>query len=271
MVGADLRLKECLALTRLASDEQAAAAAAAGGGHVPPPATSSLRPAWCALLCAVGVLARRLDGGTLLRGCRAEEGAYFACVEASHARARCELPDDAFNARVGRAVGYSAALDAAKSVLVLLPLCARAPQPERAAARAFVLAALGAVPATLGLFDFVLGAEPALVSYFRLGMGGFAGEGDAAFRAAVLAAWTSPAVVSALRSRGALGNGGDEAGAPRGGSERGLLRTCALPGCGAREAAQSDFKRCACRAVAYCCAEHGVRHHRSHKCDCAAR
>ena len=44
------------------------------------------------------------------------------------------------------------------------------------------------------------------------------------------------------------------------------LRTCALPGCGAREAHPAHFKSCAaCRTVAYCCREHQVAGWPAHK------
>ena len=49
------------------------------------------------------------------------------------------------------------------------------------------------------------------------------------------------------------------------------LRTCALPGCGAREAHPTHFKSCAaCRTVVYCCREHQVEGWPSHKKACKA-
>ena len=49
------------------------------------------------------------------------------------------------------------------------------------------------------------------------------------------------------------------------------LRTCALPGCGAREAHPAHFKSCAaCRAVVYCCREHQVAGWPGHKKACKA-
>ena len=49
------------------------------------------------------------------------------------------------------------------------------------------------------------------------------------------------------------------------------LRTCALPGCGAREAHPAHFKSCAaCRTVVYCCREHQVAGWPSHKKACKA-
>jgi hypothetical protein len=50
------------------------------------------------------------------------------------------------------------------------------------------------------------------------------------------------------------------------------LRTCALPGCGAKEAHPAHFKSCAaCRGVVYCSKEHQmVDWRRSHKAACKA-
>ena len=49
------------------------------------------------------------------------------------------------------------------------------------------------------------------------------------------------------------------------------LRSCALPGCGAREAHPTHFKSCAaCRTVVYCCREHQVEGWPSHKKACKA-
>ena len=49
------------------------------------------------------------------------------------------------------------------------------------------------------------------------------------------------------------------------------LRTCALPGCGAKEVHPAHFKSCAaCRAVVYCCREHQVAGWPAHKKACKA-
>ena len=49
------------------------------------------------------------------------------------------------------------------------------------------------------------------------------------------------------------------------------LRSCALDGCGAKEAHPAHFKSCAaCRAVVYCCREHQVAGWPTHKKACKA-
>ena len=49
------------------------------------------------------------------------------------------------------------------------------------------------------------------------------------------------------------------------------LRTCALPGCGAKEAHPAHFKSCAaCRTVVYCCREHQAEDWPNHKKACKA-
>ena len=48
-------------------------------------------------------------------------------------------------------------------------------------------------------------------------------------------------------------------------------RSCALPGCGAKEAHPAHFKSCAaCRTVVYCCREHQVEAWPAHKKACKA-
>jgi len=48
------------------------------------------------------------------------------------------------------------------------------------------------------------------------------------------------------------------------------LRSCALAGCGAKEAHKYHFKICPCRTVVYCCREHQVEARPSHKKACKA-
>ena len=101
---------------------------------------------------------------------------------------------------------------------------------------------------------------------------------EPSFRVALEARWTSPDVVASLRMRGtieesmALVNTQDadrEAAQRADVAEHGLL-ICALPGCDKQEVTVREFKVCsACRAVAYCSAEHGGLHWaRGHKHEC---
>ena len=98
------------------------------------------------------------------------------------------------------------------------------------------------------------------------------------FRAALEARWTSPDVVASLRMRGTeeqqktLFNhlSAEREAAERADvAEHGLL-VCAFPGCDKQEVTVREFKVCsACRAVAYCSAEHGGLHWaggHKHKC-----
>lgn len=101
---------------------------------------------------------------------------------------------------------------------------------------------------------------------------------DPAFHASLQAKWTSPAVVAGLRAHKTLEIGESaiqkvEAKAVANECadvlKHGLL-VCAFPCCDKREASVHQFKICsACKAVAYCSAEHGALHWSSeHKNEC---
>ena len=102
---------------------------------------------------------------------------------------------------------------------------------------------------------------------------------EPSFRAALEARWTSPDMVASLRMRGgtvekitAIKNkvySDKHAACLADVAAHGLL-ICALPGCDKREVTVREFKVCfACRAVAYCSAEHGGLHWaRGHKHEC---
>ena len=98
------------------------------------------------------------------------------------------------------------------------------------------------------------------------------------FRAALETWWTSPDVVASLRARGTIEESmafvhdsdvKSEAAQRADVAEHGLL-VCALPGCDKKEVTVREFKVCsACRAVAYCSAEHGGLHWAGgHKHEC---
>ena len=101
---------------------------------------------------------------------------------------------------------------------------------------------------------------------------------EPSFRAALDARWTSPDVMAGIRLRGTMeesltrvsnANAESEADQRADVAEHGLL-LCALPGCGKIEVTVREFKVCsACRAAAYCSAEHGGLHWaRGHKHEC---
>ena len=101
---------------------------------------------------------------------------------------------------------------------------------------------------------------------------------EPSFRAALEARWTSPDVVASLSMRGTIERSTavlnntiaeSEAAHRADVAEHGLL-VCALPGCDKQEVTVREFKVCsACRAVAYCSAEHGGLHWAGgHKHEC---
>ena len=101
---------------------------------------------------------------------------------------------------------------------------------------------------------------------------------EPSFHAALEAQWTSPDVMASLRMHGTIEHSEaafndmsatSEAAQRADVAEHGLL-VCALPGCDKQEVTVREFKVCsACRAVAYCSAEHGGLHWaRGHKHEC---
>ena len=100
---------------------------------------------------------------------------------------------------------------------------------------------------------------------------------EPSFRAALEARWTSPDIVAIAQQRGTAksaaildnANAKCEAAQRADVAEHGLL-VCALPGCDKKEVTVREFKVCsACRAVAYCSAEHGGLHWAGgHKHEC---
>ena len=98
------------------------------------------------------------------------------------------------------------------------------------------------------------------------------------FRAALEARWTSPGLVACLRTHGTFEksaayfqsvNARGDAAHAADVAEHGFL-VCALPGCYKKEVTVREFKVCsACKAVAYCSAEHGGLHWAwGHKHEC---
>ena len=245
-----------------------------------------LDEAWALVREGTKVVSRRHASDTLGHNkCRPDEVQYItkymaSCIpdgfNAAH-RARC-LELAVSNASW---FGVSVAMYLARHCLCRLhstaigstlpPLSA----PERVLAEQFVLQALDYLALTRALIVPILG-EPTFVNVVQLLLASPAMEPS--FRAAMEARWTSPDVVASLRMRG----GGeqhtafiDEMVAERQAAQRadlaehGLL-VCALPGCDKQEVTVREFKVCsACRAVAYCSAEHGGLHWAGgHKHEC---
>ena len=147
--------------------------------------------------------------------------------------------------------------------------------PERVFAEHFVLQALDYLASTRAV-TFPIISEPALVHVVQQLLASPVMEPS--FRAALEARWMSPDMVASLRMHGTIEQGtslvvswnAERYTVQRADvAEHGLL-VCALPGCDKREVTVREFKVCsACRAVAYCSAEHGGLHWAGgHKHEC---
>ena len=147
--------------------------------------------------------------------------------------------------------------------------------PERVQAEQIVFLALDDLASARAVTIPILG-EAALVHAVQETLALPVTE-EPSFRAALEARWTSPAVMASLRMRGtverttALPNAmaAWEAARRADVAEHGLL-VCALLGCDKKEVTVREFKvSSACRAVAYCSAEHaGLHWARGHKHEC---
>ena len=178
----------------------------------------------------------------------------------------------AFTASTASCIGISVALLHARSCLIRLhsrsfgvplpPLAA----PECGLAEQFVIRMLDYLASTRAVTIPIVGeAELVYVVQQILSVAVM----EPSFRAVLEARWTSPDVVACLHMRGILDYSStliDHFGSEREAAHRadvaehGLL-VCALPGCDKREVTVREFKVCsACRAVAYCSAEHGGLH-----------
>ena len=147
--------------------------------------------------------------------------------------------------------------------------------PERGLAEQFVLRALEYLASTRAVTVLLVG-EAELVDIVQQLLASSAMEPS--FRAALETRWTSPDMVASLQMRGTaeentirVNNVIEEREAAQRAdvAEHGLL-VCALPGCDKQEVTVREFKVCsACRAVAYCSAEHGGLHWAGgHKHEC---
>ena len=147
--------------------------------------------------------------------------------------------------------------------------------PERGLAEQFIFLTLDCIASTRAVTLPIYG-EPALMHTVQRLLASPAMEPS--FRAALESRWTSPDVVASLRTRGTaeqrtalvnIANADSKAAQREDVAEHGLL-VCALPGCDKQEVTVREFKVCsACRAVAYCSAEHGGLHWAGgHKNEC---
>jgi hypothetical protein len=244
------------------------------------------RSALEALLRAIGHLAPRLSDGTLRAGaCRAEEAAFWTGVVLEHAtRARLRLGNTpSGGAATASACGYITAVIAATVVLNVLVVLQ---WPERLhadqdTAQRFVQDVLAFMEAAAPSEPRMLQCEvhlAAMIEELPLQ------RVEPAFSQALFARWRGAPLVAVRRRRQLLLPAGvmsiaaqmtldDEAERRAADIAKRGLRECALPGCGAVETSVKEFKLCgACRAAAYCCADHAAAHWKlkpdGHKAAC---
>ena len=241
--------------------------------------------AWALVREGMEVVSRQHANDTLGHNkCRPDEVRY----ETRHLTSDKPDVDAAQRARLLEATtsnascfGVSVAVHLARRCLVRLhstsfgnqlpPLSA----PERGLAERFVLLTLDYL-ASIRAVSLPLMGEPQFVHVVQQLLASPVMEPS--FRAALEARWMSPDMVAGLRMRGGIEqitalvnkmNMEINAAQVADVAEHGLL-VCALPGCDKREVTVREFKECsACRAVAYCSAEHGGLHWaRGHKHEC---
>ena len=151
------------------------------------------------------------------------------------------------------------------------------PAPERGIAEKFVLQSLDSLASLRAVTMVPIMGEPEFVHAVQQLLASPAVM-ETSFHTALEARWTSPDVVASLQRHGTVERStavynnmlaASEAAQRADVAEHGLL-VCALPGCDKREVTVHEFKVCsACRAVAYCSAEHGGLHWAGgHKHEC---
>ena len=234
----------------------------------------------------VQALQRRRAAGTLLKGkCSAAEEAWFV-AEMRRANARLTAEQAAQAAGFAAAMGYAEFLATADTVLLLLRT-ARAfavecsDTTQFASFVEFVEQAAELMQQPWRRDAFASGKEAEFAKEFRKAVAVAGANGlDARLVQRLAGAWQR------LQHSGALPARRDEAervqspapekcaafaAAIRKSLTAPDLRTCALLGCGAKEARPAHFKSCAaCRTVVYCCRKHQVEGWPSHKKACKA-
>jgi len=242
-----------------------------------------------ALLSAVvTALERRRVAGTLLEGkCSAAEEAW----RVAHLRGLSFSPAEA--AHVATLVGYDVYVRVADTITCMFlnawyfaAECS-ATQFQAFAQHVVHAADLVQLPrsldtmATSGEIDFARGMSAALAADDSgVPMVQRRGQLDARLVQLLMAAWQRLQRSGVLEARGILDErrrleaetACDKLGAAvRSAMAAPGLRSCALEGCGAREAHPQHFKRCsACQAVVYCSKEHQLEAWPAHKAACKA-
>ena len=226
---------------------------------------------------AVEALERRRAAGTLLDGkCSAAEEAWNAGVlQRRHRHSPAEA------ASLAAFVGYEEFLRAAKSALFVIAFarafaleCSNF-QFQSLAGHAVRAAELMQQPRRHG--DTTFGIEADFTVSFRKAAAKAASSGlDAHLVQRLADAWQRVQRSGVLQARGIEEcirfnepEGVELMTAVQNSMTAPGLRSCALPGCGAKEAHPAHFKSCAaCRTVVYCCREHQVVDWPAHKKKC---
>jgi len=237
------------------------------------------------LSAAVAALERRRVAGTLLEGnCTAVEEAWYAAEwrEASHSPAEA--------ASQAKLVGYDSFLRAAHHSICLLDYAlyyegeCSAPQFQAFTQHVVHATHLMQQPRSHGTISLI--SEAAFGQRFSAAMANddsgvlhLTSRGLDAVQL-LTAAWQRLQRSGVLEARGLLSESTrlklstqreKSVAAIRAAVSAPGLRTCALAGCGAKEAHPQHFKSCAaCRTVVYCCREHQVEGWPSHKKACKA-
>ena len=234
------------------------------------------------LSAAVAALERRRVAGTLLEGkCSAAEEAWDAAEWRESRHTACKA------ASLAKLVGYDVFLQAAFSVMVLFwnawvfaGECS-APQFQSFAELVVHAADLMQLPrshSTMKLHSEVAFTEKLsfVLAADDVGRRGL----DARLVELLKDAWQRLQRSGVLEARGILDDFGrleystyqdKSAAAIHAAMAAPGLRSCALAGCGAKEAHPQHFKRCsACRTVVYCSKEHQLEDWPSHKKACKA-
>ena len=224
---------------------------------------------------AVAALERRRVAGTLME-CECSEALASRRVHSPAAEASCWA---------NKLVGYELFLHAAKFVVYIL-LNAQLFAPECSAAQ-FETFAQHAVHATELMqqpHDRGTSVMPSEIEFVhmwlntvdKLGHGGL----NSRLVLKLTDAWQCLRRSGVLEARGLLNEHAllgvrttidKTANAARTAIMSPGLRSCALPGCGVKEAHPQHFKQCsACKTVVYCCSEHHLQHWPAHKAACKA-